>query len=154
MRLTLLFVLFPGMTLFAQVPSAFETHLSAGEAALQQSRYTLADMELRAALAEAARPGQSASVPVTRLAEANSVLCDLDLMMSRFDEAIVLAKAALGLLDWLKAGQTPPDLSPALVRLAGAYRAAGKTNLAPPLLERAIAIDQKPAADDPKVSAD
>lgn len=136
------------LSLFAQSPSAFETHLTAAQAAIQQSRYGEADTQLRAAVADAARPDPS-RLPV-RTAEAYSALCDLDLLMGRYEEAIALAGKAL---DTAEAAGLP-DLSPHLARLAGAYRAGGQTSLAVPVLERMLAIDQKTGADDPKVSVD
>ena len=47
MRLIIL-LMFAG-AVFAQSPSSFETHLTAGQKAVQQSRYTEADKQFRAA---------------------------------------------------------------------------------------------------------
>jgi len=146
MRLITLFML--AAALSAQSPSSFETHLAAGQAAIQHSRYAEADVQLRAAVADAARPDPNRT-PL-REAEAYAALCDLDLLMSRFDEAIALAIKAV---DTVEAANVQ-DLTPHLGRLAGAYRVAGKTALAVPLLERILAIDEMPGADDPKVSVD
>ena len=133
---------------FAQSPSSFETHLTAGQKAMQQSRYTEADTQFRAAVADLAQPDPNRA-PL-REVEAYSALCDLDLLMSRYDEAIVMASKAV---DTAKAASAP-DLTPHLGRLAGAYRVAGKTTLAVPLLEQILGIDQMLGADDPKVSVD
>ena len=111
---------------FAQSPSSFENHLTAGQAAMQHSRYTEADTQFRAAVAEAAQPDPNRT-PM-REVEAYSALCDLDLLMSRYDEAIAMASKAV---DTAKAANAP-DLTPQLGRLAGAYRVAGKTVLAVP----------------------
>ena len=133
---------------FAQSPSSFETHLKAAQAAIQKSRYTEADAQLRAAVADAAQP--DANRTPQREAEAYSALCDLDLLMSRYDEAIAMASKAVATVE----ASGVPDLTPYLGRLAGAYRVAGKTALAAPLLERILGIDQKLGAHDPKVSVD
>lgn len=153
----LIFIVVLTSTLYAQSPSAFETHLAAGQAAIQKSRYAEADTELRAAVAEAARPDPTRS-PL-REVEAYSALCDLDLLMNRYDEAITLASKASdtveGQIQLASAGAgAVPDLTPHLARLAGAYRVAGQTSLAVPVLQRMLAIDQKLGADDPKVSID
>jgi tetratricopeptide (TPR) repeat protein len=146
MRLISIFIF--TTALFAQSPSAFETHLAAGQAAMQQSRYGEADVQLRAAVAEAARPDPNRSP--ARAMEAYSALCDLDLLMSKYDEAVALAGKAL---DTGEAADVA-DLTPQLARLAGAYRAGGQTSLAVPVLERMLSIDLKLGADDPKVSTD
>lgn len=146
MRLIPVFVL--ASAAFAQSPSTFETHLAAGQAAIRQSRYVEADTQLHAAVADAARPDPNRSP--ARVVEAYSVLCDLDLLMSRYDEAIELAGKAVDATE----AMAPADLTPHLARLAGAYRAAGKTSLAVPVLERMLAIDQTLGTDDPKVSVD
>jgi len=137
-------------TVFAQSPSTFETHLNAGQSAMQLSRYTEADTQLHAALADAARLDPAR--PPARLVEAYSSLCDLDLLMGRYDEAIDLAGKAVQATEAL--AQPATDLTPHLARLAGAYRAGGKTPLAVPVLQRMLAIDQTLGADDPKVSVD
>lgn len=115
---------------------------------MQQSRYTEADTHLRAAVAEAAQP--DASRAPMREVEAYSALCDLDLLMSRFDDGIAMASKAV---DTAKAANAA-DLTPHLGRLAAAYRVAGKTALAVPLLEQILGTDQMLGADDPKVSVD
>ena len=75
-----------------QSPSAFDTHLNAGQAALRQSRYAEAGDQLRLALGDAAAdPNRS---PM-RVVEAYSALCDLDLLMNRHDEAIAMASNKL-----------------------------------------------------------
>jgi tetratricopeptide (TPR) repeat protein len=145
MRLPILFAL--AVALSAQSPSSFDTHLAAGQAAMQQSRYAEAGDQLRAAVAEADTPDPSR--PPLRVVDAYSALCDLDLLMSRFDEAIAMASKAVDTVDAAGA-----DLTPHLARLAGAYRAAGKTTLAVPVLQRMLKIDQNVGPDDPKVSAD
>jgi len=146
MRLTILFTF--AAAVFAQSPSSFENHLTAGQAAMQHSRYTEADTQFRAAVAEVAQPDPNRT-PL-READAYSALCDLDMLMSRFDEAIAMARKAV---DTVEAASVP-DLTPYLGRLAGAYRVAGKTALAVPLLEQILGIDQMLGADDPKVSVD
>ena len=154
MRLLTLFILAPA--LFAQSPSTFETHLTAGQTALQQSRYAEADVQLRAAVAAAELP--DLKVPPLRAAEAYSALCDLDLLMNRHDEAIAMAIKASGVVEELigqaQPGTTTPDLTPNLARLAGAYRTAGQTSLAVPVLERILSMDKNLGQDDPKVSID
>lgn len=146
MRPIILFVF--AAAVFAQRPSSFESHLAAGQAAMQQSRYAEADAQFRAAVAEAALP--DASRDPLREVQAYSALCDLDLLMSRYDEAIAMASKAVDTVEAANA----PDVTPHLGRLAAAYRVAGKTALAAPLLERILAIDQKLGPDDPKVSVD
>ncbi len=146
MRLTISFML--AAAVFAQPPSSFENHLTAGQTAVQHSRYAEADTQFRAAVADAAQPDPNRTPQ--REAEAYSALCDLDLLMSKFDDGIAMASKAVEIMEAASA----PDLSPHLMRLAGAYRVAGKTVLAVPLLERALEIDQKLGADDPKVSVD
>jgi tetratricopeptide (TPR) repeat protein len=144
-----------------QSPSAFDTHLNAGQAALRQSRYAEAGDQLRLALGDAAAdPNRS---PM-RVVEAYSALCDLDLLMNRHDEAIAMASNAVQTLETRiqqlqrtgsnAANGVIPDLSPHLARLAGAYRAAGQTILAVPVLERALSIDRELGEDDPRVSDD
>jgi len=110
----------------------------------------VADTELRAAIAEAAQPDPNRAP--ARVAAAYGTLCDLDLLMSRFDEAISMGEKAVAILDTPDAPS--PDLPAYLQRLAGAYRSSGKTNLGIPLLERALTIDLKLGPDDPKVSVD
>ena len=146
MRLIILSML--AAAVFAQSPSSFETHLTAAQAAIQKSRYTEADKQFRAALADLAQPDPNRTPQ--REAEAYSALCDLDLLMSRYDEAIAMATKAL---DTMQAANAP-DLTPHLGRLAAAYRVAGKTALAVPLLEQILGTDQMLGADDPKVSVD
>jgi tetratricopeptide (TPR) repeat protein len=146
MRLTISFLF--AASVFAQSPSSFENHLAAAQTAMQHSRYAEADTQLRAAVAEAAQPDPNRT-PL-REAEAYSALCDLDLLMSRYDEGIAMASKAL---DTAKAANAP-DLTPNLGRLAAAYRVAGKTALAVPLLEQILGLDQMLGADDPKVSVD
>jgi tetratricopeptide (TPR) repeat protein len=144
----LIILLMSAVAVFAQSPSSFENHLIAGQSAMQQSRYTEADTQLRAAVADAAQPDPNRTAQ--READAYAALCDLDLLMSRFDEAIAMASKAVDTVEAASA----PDLTPYLGRLAAAYRVAGKTALAVPLLERILGLDQMPGADDPKVSVD
>ena len=146
MRLTTFFLF--GSALFAQSPSAFETHLAAGQAAIQQSRYSEADVQLRAAVAELARPDPNR--PPARAADGYAALCDLDLLMSRYDEAISLAGKAVDVIDALP----NTDVTPHLARLASAYRVAGQTVNAIPVLTRMLTTDQLLGADDLKVSVD
>ncbi len=136
--------------LYAQAPSAFETHLTAGQAAVKQSRYAEADTQLHAAVADVDRPDPARSPG--RVVEAYSALCDLDLLMSRYDEAIAMAGKAVDMAEPIT--QPATDLSPHLLRLAGALRAGGKTQMALPVLQRMLTLDQTLGADDPKVSAD
>ncbi len=155
MRLLTLFVLvLPA--LYAQAPSTFENHLTAGQAALQQSRYAEADTQLRAAVAELTQPDPR-RLPM-REVDSYSTLCDLDLLMNRHEEAIAMANKASAAVEELirqsPPGTTPPDLTPHLARLAGAYRTAGQTLSAVPVLERILAIDKALGPDDPKVSVD
>ena len=147
MRFYILFL--AAAPLFAQPLSPFEVQLLAGQNALAQSRYTEAETRLRAAIAAAAQPDPARS-PL-REAQAYSLLCDLDLLMNRAEEAITMAKTAA---DLAEPNTSPSDLTPHLSRLAGAYRAAGQTALAIPVLLRILAIDQTRASDDPKVSVD
>jgi len=155
MRLISIFIL--ATALFAQSPSTFETHLAAGQAAMAQSRYSEADAELHAAVAETATPDPNRSP--ARVVDTYSTLCDLDLMLGRFDEAITLAFKASAAVEEMGnqaklAGQTPPELTPHLARLAGAYRFAGKTPLAVPVLQRMLSIDLAAAPDNPNISSD
>ena len=138
--------------LFGQPRSAFETHLIAGQTAIQQSRYAEADTQLHAAVQDAERPDPDRS-PM-RVVEAYSALCDLELLMSRYDEAISLAGKAVDTVQTQAQAGQATDLTPHLARLAGAYRAAGKTALAIPVLQQMLSIDQTLGPDDPKVSAD
>ena len=152
MRLTIFLV--AASALFAQSPSTFETHLAAGQAAIQQSRYTEADSQLRAAVSDAAQPDPARS-PM-RVAEAYSALCDLDLLLGRYDEAIAMGTKAVEAVESQLPADSPgtADLTPHLARLAGAYRVAGKTNLAIPVLIRMLSIDQALAPDGPKIATD
>lgn len=120
----------------------------AGQTAMQHSRYGEADTQFRAAVADAAQPDPNRTA--AREVEAYSALCDLDLLMSKYDEAIAMASKAEETVE----AANVPDLTPYLGRLAGAYRVGGKTALAVPLLERILGIDQMLGADDPKVSVD
>jgi tetratricopeptide (TPR) repeat protein len=152
--------------LLAQRPSTFEVHLTAGQAALQQSHYADANTHLHAALTEAERPDQN--LPPMRIVEAYSALCDLDFLLGRFDEAIELATRASdtteALIKQVQQQEAPtgdgtglkmvPDLTPHLGRLAATYRAAGKTSLAVPALERILSIDKALGENDPKVPID
>jgi len=147
MRLIILLV--AALPLFAQSPSSFDAHLTAGQAAVQQSRYAEAETQFRAAVAEIARPDPNRTPQ--REVDAYAALCDLDLLMSRFDEAITLAGKAIDTLD--ATGQKQ-DLTPYLARLAAGYRVSGRTALAVPVLQRILAFDQALSADDPKVSVD
>jgi tetratricopeptide (TPR) repeat protein len=149
MRAFFLLALAPA--LLAQTPSAFETHLTAAEAAIAQSRYTEADRQLHAAVAELAKP-DPAREP-SRAIHAYSSLCDLDLLLGRADEGIAMARQALTAAE-AESGASSTDLSPHLIRLAGALRVGGKTADAIPVLQRLLEIDQTLGPDDPKVSAD
>ena len=135
MKLAALF-LFAAL-LHAWQASPFETHLASGRAALRQSRYAEADRQLRAAVGEA----QSDASAIAAL----DTLCDLDLLVGKYDEAVALAeRAAVALED-----------SAHLARLAGAYRADNQTPKAAPVLEKVVALDIAAAGpDDPKVAVD
>lgn len=149
MRLILILTItFP---LFAQSPSAFETHLTAAQTALQQSRYSEADSQLHAAVAELAKPDPARSP--ARIMDAYGSLCDLDLLMGRIDEAVAMGTKAVETAE-SAFGTSSPDLSPHLSRLAGALRVAAKTPEAVDVLQRMLKIDQTLGPDDPKVSVD
>ena len=149
MRPLIIFALAPA--LFAQLPPGFETHLAAGQLAIQQSRYSEANTQLRAAISDAEAGHLEPNRLPLRVVDAYAALCDLDLMMNRYDEAIALASKASSTAEAL----TAQDLTPHLARLAGAYRAGGQTPLALPVLERILTLDKTTlGADDPKVSAD
>jgi tetratricopeptide (TPR) repeat protein len=137
--------------LLAQTPSAFETHLTAAQTALSQSRYTEADRQLHAAVAELAKPDPAP--PPARVMEAYSRLSDLDLLLGRADEGIEAARQALATAE-ATFGASSPDISPHLLRLAGALRVGRRTSDAIPVLQRKLAIDQTLGADDPGVSND
>lgn len=137
--------------LLAQTPSAFETHLTAAQTALSQSRYAEADQQLHAAVAELAKPDPAR--PPARVMEAYANTSDLDLLLGRADEGITMAREALTTAE-AAYGTSSTELSPHLIRLAGALRVAGKTADAIPILERLLAIDQALGPDDPRVSAD
>jgi tetratricopeptide (TPR) repeat protein len=130
--------------LFGQQLSPFEVHLASGKAAMQQSRYSEADRWLRAAIDDAS------PIPA-KAAEALETLCDLDLLIGKYDEAVELEEKAVAALD--AAGS--PDLSLHLTRLAGAYRADSQTPKAEPVLEKALALDiGSLGPDDARVATD
>lgn len=149
MRAIILLALAPAV--LAQTPSAFEIHMTAAQTALSQSRYTEADQQFHAAVAELAKPDPAR--PPARVMEAWSNLSDLDLLLGRPDEGIAAARQALATAE-AAFGDSSPDLSPHLIRLAGALRVGGKTVDAIPVLQRMLTIDQTLGPDDPKVSAD
>ncbi|HVV46334.1 MAG TPA: hypothetical protein VHC72_14070, partial [Bryobacteraceae bacterium] len=149
MRAIFLLALTPA--LLAQTPSAFEAHLTAAQTALSQSRYTEADQQLHAAVAELAKPDPAR--PPARVMEAYANLSDLDLLLGRADEGIETARQALATAE-MTFGASSPDLSPHLLRLAGALRVGRKTSDSVAVLQRMLSIDQTLGPDDPKVSAD
>ena len=127
MRAIFLLTLAP--TLLAQTPSAFETHLTAAQTALSQSRYAEADQQLHAAVAELAKPDPAR--PPARVMEAYSTTSDLDLLLGRADEGVGMARQALATAE-AAFGTSSTELSPHLIRLAGALRVGG--NRATPYL--------------------
>jgi tetratricopeptide (TPR) repeat protein len=149
MRAIFLLSLIPA--LLAQTPSAFEAHLTAAQTALSQSRYTEADQQLHAAVAELAKPDPAR--PPARVMEAYANLSDLDLLLGRADEGIEAARRALDTAE-VAFGTSSPELSPHLLRLAGALRVGRRTSDSISVLQRMLAIDQTLGPDDPKVSAD
>ena len=149
MRAIFLLALTPA--LLAQTPSAFETHMAAAQTALSQSRYAEADQQLHAAVAELAKPDPAR--PPARVMDAYAGTSDLDLLLGRADEGIAMARQALATAETAY-GPSSTELSPHLVRLAGALRVAGKTADAIPVLQRLLTIDQTLGPDDPKVSTD
>ncbi len=125
--------------------------MTAAQTALSQSRYSEADQQLHAAVAELATP-DPARQPA-RVMEAYADTSDLDLLLGRADEGIAMASAALTTAETTY-GASSTELSPHLIRLAGALRVAGKTSDAIPVLQRLLTIDQTLGPDDPKVSMD
>ncbi len=122
--------------------SPFETHLASGKAAVQQSRYQEADRQLRAAIEDARSLDSSDPATPMRTADALDTLCDLDLLIGKYDEAVTLEEKAVAVLE--SAGQATAgshDLSPHLIRLAGAYRADSQTPKAEPVLQKALSLD-------------
>ncbi|HXE63740.1 MAG TPA: tetratricopeptide repeat protein [Bryobacteraceae bacterium] len=149
MRAIFLLALAPA--LLAQTPSAFETHLTAAQTALSQSRYAEANQQLHAAVAELANPDPAR--PPARVMEAYANLSDLDLLLGRADEGIEAARQALATAE-ATFGPSSTDISPHLMRLAGALRVGRKTSDSVPVLERMLTIDLTLGPDDPKVSTD
>ena len=60
-------------------------------------------------------------------------LCDLDLLIGKYEEAISLEEKAVATIEQ-SAGPDSHDLAPRLVRLAGTYRAGSQTPKAEPVL--------------------
>src|SRR6185312_10063878 len=104
-----------------------------------------------AAVAELAKP-DPARLPA-RVLEAYATTSDLDLLLGRADEGVGMARQALATAE-AAYGTSSTELSPYLIRLAGALRVGGKSSDAIPVLQRLVTIDQTLGPDDPKVSAD
>ncbi|HXJ39890.1 MAG TPA: tetratricopeptide repeat protein, partial [Bryobacteraceae bacterium] len=136
--------------LLAQPPlTMFQAHLASGKAAIQQNRYLEADRNLRLAIDNAASRDDG-----LQLSEALDTLCDLDLLIGKYDDAITLAERSVAAIE-KQFGPENPELSPRLKRLAGAYRAGSLTPKAIPVLARALAVDLAQAvAKDPKLPLD
>jgi tetratricopeptide (TPR) repeat protein len=155
----ILIAVLPSGILAGQQLSKFEVHLASGKAAVQQSRYLEADRQLREAIADAEALDHgsldpSGAAAPAHLAEALETLCDLDLLVGKYEEAINLEERAVGALE-KPLGRDNHDLAPHLIRLAGVYRAGGKTPMAEPVLQRVVALDIGALApDDANVSAD
>ena len=149
MRAIFLLALAPAI--LAQTPSAFETHMTAAQTALSQSRYAEADQQLHAAVAELAKSDPAR--PPARVMDAYANTSDLDLLLGRADEGIAMARQALATAE-AAYGTSSTELSAHLIRLAGALRVAGRTSDAIPVLQRLLTTDQTLGPDDPKVSAD
>lgn len=126
-------------SLVAQQLSPFEVHLASGRAAIQQSRYSEGERQLRLAMAD-----QDAG---PRLAEALEALCDLDLLVGRYEEAIDLQQRAVDSI------HSEEGLAPHLIRLAAALRAGGKTPAAVPVLIRALSLDTRAFGEDSEKAA-
>ena len=81
-------------------------------------------------------------------------LCDLDVLIGKYDEAISLEEKAVAALE-KSVGAESHDLVSHLVRLSGTYRAGNHTPLAEPVLQRVLALDIRALGpDDAKVSSD
>lgn len=144
-------LLFLALNLGAQQPGPFETHLAAGKNAVRQSRYADADQQLRAAIedSQSFNPNDPSTAP--RMAEALDTLCDLDLLIGKYDEAVSLAERAVAVVE----KSDSRVLTAQLTRLAGAYRADNQTAKAEPVLQRVLSLDVMAlGADDPKVATD
>src|SRR5947208_3017734 len=123
------FAILPFLTALAAAPlaaqaqplprmSAFDTHLASGKAAVQQSRYLEADRQLRLAIGDSETLAETDPERPGHLAEASETLCDLDLLIGKYDEAVALEERATSTLE--KAlGSDSHDLVPHLIRLAG-----------------------------------
>ncbi len=118
----------------AQTPS----HLVLGRTALQRSHYSDAEKELRLAVAEAG--DGPAKVEVLEL------LCDLELLISKYPDAVAAQEQAVA------AWGDAPGLPAHLVRLAAAYRAAGRTAEAEKTLLQVLEAE-KASGDELKIAA-
>ena len=152
MRIAVFFFL--AALLPAQRMSPFETHLASGKAAIQQSRYLEADRQLRAAIEDARLLDPADPASAAHAADALETLCDLDLLIGKYDEAASLQEKAVAGLEQ-SVGVDSHELAPHLVRLSGAYRADSQTPKAEPVLRRVLALDIKALGpDDARVATD
>src|SRR5437879_522702 len=119
-------VVLAGTALFGQKTTMFEAHLASGKAALQQSRYAEADRLLRLAIQDSETLDEGDPSTPGHLAEALETLCDLDLLIGKYEEAISFEERAVAALE-KPLGLEHHDLVPHLIRLAGAYRAGSRT---------------------------
>ncbi len=134
MRFAVLFLI-PAALAGQKQLTLFESSLESGKAAVQQSRYQEATRHLRLAIEQADK--LEPPDPLSK-AKALDALCDLDLLIGKYDDAVPLAEAAAAALDTTA---TAAALAPHLMRLAGAYRAAGRTPDAAVPMKRALALD-------------
>src|SRR5580704_3019585 len=147
-------LLFCAALLPAQRLSMFETHLASGKAAVQQSRYSEADRQLRAAITDSESLDPADPATPARTADALETLCDLDLLIGKYDEAISLEERAVSGME-KSLGPDSHDLAEHLNRLAGAYRAGSATPKAEPVLQRVLVLDIRVLGpDDARVSTD
>lgn len=154
MKVAACFLLITGLISAQQRMSPFDVHLASGKAALQQSRYGEADRELRAAIDATKQLDPADPMTATRTANALDTLGDLDLLMGKYDEAVSLEEQAVAGIE-KAAGADSAELSPHLIRLAGAYRSGSQTAKAEPVLQRALTLDVRAVGpDDERVASD
>src|SRR5579863_7013530 len=109
MRIAVLFLC--AALLPAQRLSMFQTHLASGKAAVQQSRYSEADRQLRAAIDDAQLLDPDDPATPVHAAEALQTLCDLDLLIGKYDDAISLAEREVAAME-KAVGPDSHDLTP------------------------------------------
>src|SRR3989442_5730946 len=79
--------------------SLFDAHLASGKAAIQQSRYLEADRQLRLAIEDTESLDETDPERPGQLSDALETLCDLDLLIGKYEEAVALEERAVNALE-------------------------------------------------------